>query len=668
MTKFQRYRRVILLSGIFGILLIGGCSGGGVDESKLIQIAIWEDQATLHDGELLTFLTDDNPTVRRRAALAAARIGDTLAVSALVNTLADPDTIVRARAAFALGTLRKKSATDSVYRHTLTETNSTTLQYLLWTLRRLYAKKYGDSVVTFLQHDDPRVRAQATLYQAGVVNRNATEKVAALLDDPEPMVREYACQALTRLKSPLLADDIAELLDDPKQDVVAAAAMALGNAGDFDYQPLLVQLLDHPNRYVRYGAVMGIGALRDTTRLEDVYSYLRSMEDPGILTQLVFAVGYHWQRSAAPEFEKLLDHPDIGVRVRLADGFMRALQNESLPYLKQLAKDPAWPVRAAVPKQLEFFAQPKWGLTEEATAVVKDLLQDSVPAVRGAAVRSALAFRGAIQGPIQDALNDPDPFVRYLAYNVLPFANGRLTFDSLLTLYKHHQQDERSDMRMAILALTANLSPSVQVGPVQRQIFNAGINDPDRHVRYYAAAVWEKFRENRWDEVGTFETDITAVTYADLYHADTPRPRVRVVTAKGTFVVELFDDAAPRSVRHFLDYVEAGFYDDSPVNPHDDGRTIFIGDRRGDGWGTGLETVRNEQTMRRLERGILYWRINLGHDARSEFGISLIRQPFSDFRWSSFGRVVEGMDVVKRLRPLDRIVRVERISGELALQ
>ncbi len=666
-SKFRVRLPNLLVVGCISFTIVFGCSGGDSEDSKLMQIAVLEDQAILGDGELLAFLDDPNPQVRRRAVLAAGRIGDTLAVSALIESLDDPDTTVRAYTAFALGSVRGRQAKDAVYQRLKEETNPTALRFLLWTMGRLYAQDYADSLLPFLDHDNPGVRTEAALVQGAVMNREAGLALGPLLQDPDPLVRSYACHALTRLKPPALADEIAPLQDDPNLNVVASATMALGNTGDSEYHSDIVKMLEHPDRYVRYGAVMGIGALRDTTRLEKVYPYLHTEKNGGILTQLVFAVSYHAQRSSEPEFAKLIDHPDIGVRVRLADAFMRILQKDSFPYLRRLARDPAWPVRAAVPKQLEFFVQPEWGRVEEATALIKELLQDSIPAVRGSAVRSALAFRGAIREPVQATLEDPDPLVRYYAFNVLPFASGRLTFDSLLALYKHHQDDERPDMRMAILALTANLSPSVQVGPVQRQIFNAGINDPDRHVRYYAAAVWEKFRENHWDSVGAFATDITPEIYQQLYHADSTRPRVRVVTEKGTFTIELHHDEAPRAVRHFLDHVDSKFYDDTPVNPFDDARTIFIGDRRGDGWGTDPETMSDETTLRRIEKGTVYWRINLGHDSRSEFGISLLPQPFSNFLWTSFGGVVQGMDVAEQLRPLDRIIRIERVAPEVAL-
>jgi len=64
------------------VIVVIGCGGPGTKE-KFVQIAMWEDQATLHNGDLLIYLTDGDVEVRRRAALAAGRVGDSLAGDAL---------------------------------------------------------------------------------------------------------------------------------------------------------------------------------------------------------------------------------------------------------------------------------------------------------------------------------------------------------------------------------------------------------------------------------------------------------------------------------------------------------------------------------------------------------------------------------------------------------
>jgi len=651
------------------VVLLGGCGifDGSARQKKLIQIAIWEDQATLHGGDLLAYLSDRDVEVRRRAVIAIGRVGDTMAVEALAGALADPDTIVRARVALSLGFLKHRAARPLVYQRIKDENHGFVLEYLLWAMGRLYAQEYGDSLLRFLEHPDPRVRGQAALMMNQFVYRPAGAAMIRLIDDPDVTVRRRALRALALLALPEHADLIYPKLEDPDIIIRGRAAVALGATRDTAYGRQLLALLDDPDRQVRLDAAHALYSLRDTVFIEAVYPYLLTEKDPLVLGQFVEAIGRHWQSEAAPYLLKLKDHPDIGVRVKLVGALLRSLRQDAFDALLPFADDPAWPVRAVLPAQLEYFAKSAWGHATEVVEMMVKLANDSVPGVRASVVKSAMSFGSAMRGPATDALHDPDDFVKYYALNILPFAGGKTSFDTLRQWYEDCKDDPRPDIRMAILALTANLSPSVQIGETQRKIFEMGITDADRLVRQYAAAVWEKFREDHWAEVGVFDSPINERTYDEYYREYPTPPRVRFITQKGDFTVQLYADETPRSVHHFLSLVRSGFYDQTPVGLNDNARRMNLGDRRADGWGLSRETVRDEITLRRTERGSLVWSVIHRHDARSVFGICLRPQPLYDFVSTVFGKVVEGMDTVDRLRPLDMIEKVEIVSAEIAV-
>ncbi|HKY30129.1 MAG TPA: HEAT repeat domain-containing protein, partial [Pyrinomonadaceae bacterium] len=67
------------------------------------------------NNDLSTLLKAENPSIRKRAALAAGRIGDEAAVPALVSLLQnDKDNNVRGMAAFALGEIESATAGDAL--------------------------------------------------------------------------------------------------------------------------------------------------------------------------------------------------------------------------------------------------------------------------------------------------------------------------------------------------------------------------------------------------------------------------------------------------------------------------------------------------------------------------------------------------------------------------
>jgi len=657
MSRYMYIGVVVLM-----IIVISGCGRPGTEE-KFVQIAQWEDQATLHNGDLLAYLTDSDVEVRRRAALAAGRVGDTLAGDALIGALADPDTVVRANAAVSIGFIKFKEGKSGLLKHLQQENNGFVLGYMVWAMGRLYAQEYGDSLMPYLLHDDVRVRRQIPITMFMLSHKPAGDAVAARLDDPDPIVRRNALFAISRLQPENHASAIVAKLADDDPLIRGLAGLALGYTRDSEYYDDLVKLLDDKNRWARILATHGLGALRDTLKVKELHPYLQTEKDPGVLAQLVEAIGWHWRRESAPYLLKLKNHPDIGVRIKLLSALGRCMKGDAVDELKDFVNDTAWAVRAKLSSQLEFIIKVDRNATEKATELILQLSVDPVPAVRASAIQASMSFGSSMYLPVTAGLYDTDELVQFYAVSMYPFVGGRVPFDTLLQWYKNHQDDPRPDVRMALLALTGNLSPSVQVGAVQRDIFNAGLADPDRLVRQYAVAVWEKFREDHSAEIGIFDSPITDQTYDEYYHEYPAPPRVRFVTAKGEFVVEVYANETPRSAHHFLSLVRSGFYDNTPVGLNDDSRTLHLGDQRGDGWGMCNATLRDEISLRRAERGSLDWLVQHRHDARSVFRINLVPSPDAYMMRTVFGNVVEGMDVVDRLRPMDMIEKVEIISS-----
>ena len=145
-------------------------------------------------------------------------------------------------------------------------------------------------------------------------------------------------------------------------------------------------------------------------------------------------------------------------------------------------------------------------------------------------------------------------------------------------------------------------------------------------------------------------------------------PRVRIVTAKGEILCELFEDDAPRAVRNFVDLVmEKKFYNGLTFVEVVGGQVARTGDPRtrpgatgkvdGPGW-----RLRKDPVKRGLLRGRLVTvPVAGGQYHGSQFFISTAPLPFES-KLVVFGRVLEGMKVVDALEQDDRIERVEIIS------
>ena len=132
-------------------------------------------------------------------------------------------------------------------------------------------------------------------------------------------------------------------------------------------------------------------------------------------------------------------------------------------------------------------------------------------------------------------------------------------------------------------------------------------------------------------------------------------------TAKGSIEIETYPEEAPRTVARIVELVKAGFYDGQRFHRADPNFLIQVGDpgsrdvTRQDWWGrggSGKSIGIAEITKKRTHvRGA----VGMGHSgdpkgADSQFYITLRPAPELDGKYTVFGRVIAGMDVVLRMQ------------------
>lgn len=139
-------------------------------------------------------------------------------------------------------------------------------------------------------------------------------------------------------------------------------------------------------------------------------------------------------------------------------------------------------------------------------------------------------------------------------------------------------------------------------------------------------------------------------------------------TNLGNFSVELFEDETPITTENFIDLAEKGFYDGVIFHRVIDGFMIQGGDPEGTGMGGPGYTIEDEfvDDLRFDGEGILAMaNTGMPHTGGSQFFITLNKTPWLNGHHTIFGKVKEGMDVVRRIghsetdmadRPLEDVV------------
>ena len=127
--------------------------------------------------------------------------------------------------------------------------------------------------------------------------------------------------------------------------------------------------------------------------------------------------------------------------------------------------------------------------------------------------------------------------------------------------------------------------------------------------------------------------------------------QIRFKTNKGEFVAEMFEDKAPKTTENFISLVEKKFYDGIIFHRVIDGFMIQGGDPTGTGMGGPGYKIADEfgEGLTHDDEGY-FSMANAGpNTGGSQFFITLAPTPWLNGHHAIFGRVVEGMDVVRKI-------------------
>lgn len=134
-----------------------------------------------------------------------------------------------------------------------------------------------------------------------------------------------------------------------------------------------------------------------------------------------------------------------------------------------------------------------------------------------------------------------------------------------------------------------------------------------------------------------------------------------IETNKGTIKFELFEEKAPVTAGNFIELAGKGFYDGLTWHRVVDGFVIQGGCPEGTGTGGSGKNIPLEVSPELKHDGagvVAMARSMMPDSASSQFYITLDAFPHLDMQYAVFGRVTEGLDVVKSIKEGDLICKV----------
>jgi cyclophilin family peptidyl-prolyl cis-trans isomerase len=121
---------------------------------------------------------------------------------------------------------------------------------------------------------------------------------------------------------------------------------------------------------------------------------------------------------------------------------------------------------------------------------------------------------------------------------------------------------------------------------------------------------------------------------------------------------------APQTTQNFMTLARKGYFNGLQIHRVVPNFVVQDGDPRGDGSGGPGYTIRDELNDRPYLRGTVGMALAGPDTGGSQFFITHSPQPHLDAKYTVFGHVVNGMDVVDRLQQLDVIQRVRIWDGK----
>lgn len=612
---------------------------------------------------LLPLLKGDlEPEVRQMAAFALGLIGDARAADALGAALADPDPTVQGRAAEALGLIGHKPAAPAI--------------------AAMMRAHVGAGVLAAIDPDDlsypmsPAVEA-VRLGMYALVRLGAYDELAAtLLDGSGRPVSHWwpVAYAFQRVNDPRASGALRTLLDGQGQMARAFAARGLGTLKERSAVDALIKTAVNGGEAlaVRVQAVRALGAIGEPKAGDPLLELMIRPPAPSggrgatpaatpppapldrnLQLEIVTALGQLRYAGAIDLMLDLISDPWPAMRAAAIRSLVAIDQDAFITTISALDPDPDWTVRAAVARALGTLDAGR------AEARLTVLAGDQDQRVIAAVIEALVAVKApTAPALLLEKIKADDFVVRRAAANGLAALRPAGAVEALLAAFEDSaERDSTYVARAAMASALAEIDPARA-----RPVLEKALSDKDWAMRLRAAELLNKIAPDAPAAPvrPAPPTPVPEMNALEALANPQVSPIAYIETEAGTIEVELAVIDAPRTVANFTALAAKGFFNGAPIHRVVPDFVVQDGDPRGDGEGGPGYTIRDEINERPYLRGTVGMALDWADTGGSQFFITHSPQPHLDGRYTVFGQVRAGMDVVDRITQ-GTVIRAVRV-------
>lgn len=530
-------------------------------------------------------------------------------------------------------------------------------------LRARAAWDLGQLGLLELPEGSPEPAASVSLREA------ASAALIPAVSDPEAIVRRAAVEALGKTGGANVEANLLSAATDIDAGVRGEVALAffrrrfLKHVPEFSTATLntLLTLAIDSNPEVRWRAIYPFSRFPDD-RSEKTLT--QAVKDPDKVTRL-FAVRSLSKRGRRVDVS-LLSDPDLYVRAEAAAAFGAAKAAGDLPL--SVNDDPSAHVRAAAADAVSSTGDPSLAVRLERMA------SSDTPMPRARALLALAKLRGASEAiRLARARQDPHWWVRSKAYEASSFLpdaavilsagvrdpDPRVSAQALETLAASTSPLAVPALESVLLDSRASLEPLGTAIDAAAERKSPSFAVPLKAV-WARADLTEELRDSLRKALKASGVSVPAgaaprppKVFAPLASS----PTFVLETEKGTVELLLDASAAPNTAAAIADAARRGVYDGTIWHRVVTAFVVQGGDPRGSGWGDDGFRLVDEANPAPFLRGTLGMPKAGPDTGGCQLFVSLVPTPHLDGRYTAFGRVLSGMEILDALEPGDKILK-----------
>lgn len=611
---------------------------------------------------LVNYLDNTNPLYRFASVRALASVGDSSLAKKVAIRLNDEDFLVRSQAAFTLGVLGDYSTQDSLvnaftkfdsinpdnqfnenilealgkrgnskYVKLIATTNTyrPSHKHLIigqvkalfrYMYRHIFVPEGTDRMAGIITSNNFQIEARqyASLYfsmtEPTEINRYKFQLTQLLKTDKDRFIRDNLISALSKTGDPDVLAVFRELLQNATEDGDIKAKI-LSSLNTYPYaaiKDLELQFVTFPDPFISHAAAEFLYQYGNPKEFNDYKLIADQITDWQTKTKLYQAVS-----KFMPSY---YGNTLVAFTEQLKSAYNQSTNPfEKAEYIRVLGQNIN---SMTVMSELAFASNDTIIKTAAIESVGTVLNSDNIYSL-SKSYRSY--YRNIIIPIITKAIKSGD-------YGLVSSAADAL-YNSKLTFKKEYFEPGLFNNAFAGLKLPRDYEANAGL----KKLISKFDNSPyvEDKIKYNNPIDWKKF-----DEL-----------------PDTLK--VKIKTNKGNITCLLFKKVAPNTVTTFAKQIKYGYYNNKYFHRVVSDFVIQSGCNRGDGYGCGDFTLRTEVNNLSYDHKGILGMASAGKDTESlQYFITLSPTPRLDTRYTSFGKVSEGLDILDKIVKGDKVIEM----------